>query len=100
MEGYPQPTHLADDAEVLVFIASKNTRPSYLRVLWQMSKEHAVKVCSDPRTAGDNYGLHWTGAQIDDPEVARFIPDDGRHSSVLEELGVVVLGCYQEGGEA
>lgn len=57
----------------------------------------------DPRTAGRNYGLHWTAAEVDNPEVNQYVEDDGRFVEVLAELGVTVLDSLalrEERGEA
>ncbi len=77
--------------EVVVFIASKHTNTPYRRVLWRMSRVDAMRVCSDLRTKGPNYMLCVDGGNIDDPNLNRYVPDNGRHAAVLAELGVTVL---------
>lgn len=79
--------------DVLVFIVSRNTTTSHRRVLWRMSRSDAVKVCSDDRTSNNNHMLCWTADDIDNPEVNRFIPDNGKYADVLSDHGVTVLFC-------
>jgi hypothetical protein len=71
---------------------SRRTAPVLLRVLWLMSEADARKVCSDPRTAGQNFGLHWTSEYGKFGEDWRYAPDNGRFDSLLTELGVTVTG--------
>ena len=89
-ESYdPQPND-----KVNVFIVSRLGRSAVRRVLWQMSREDAQKVCSDDRTGiqyTPNSMLCYTEFSIDDPEVGKFVEDDGRYAGVLEELGATVL---------
>lgn len=85
-------------APVNVFIVSKLGHEATRRVLWRVTKEDAIKVCTDPRTAGENHALHWTGVDIDDPKVNTFVEDNGMYDAVLAEHEVRVLDCarYQE----
>jgi hypothetical protein len=81
---------------VAVFIASRNTQPTRLRVLWLMSEADARKVCSDPRTAGQNFGLHWTSEHGKQGRDWNYTPDDGRWNGLLAELGVTLTGARDE----
>jgi hypothetical protein len=84
-----------DNLEVVVFTVSRHRNTSYRRVFWRMSKRDAMKVCSDPRTAGQSYMLVFTGENIDDPDVNRYVRDGGQHARVLTELGVTVLDSFE-----
>jgi hypothetical protein len=84
---------------VAVFIASRNTTPPYRRVLWRMIAADAMKVCTDPRTAGKNFGLHWTAEGIDDPDLNRYVRDTGSFDQVLADHHVRVLGSWWLGHE-
>lgn len=86
-------TLVSDSAEVVVFIVSRHSTTPYRRVLWRVSRADAMKICSDPRTLGRNFMLCFDGGHIDDPEINRFVPDDGRFNEVLAEHGVTVLTC-------
>ena len=77
---------------VAVFIASKHTTPALLRVLWFMPEADARAVCTDPRTAGDSYGLHWTTSYGEQGQAWEYVPDDGRFAALLLQLGVTVTG--------
>ena len=57
-------TAAESNGPVVVFIASKDSAPARLRVLWWMRRTDAVRVCSDPRTSWKSSALHWT-AQAD-----------------------------------
>lgn len=77
--------------EVFVFIVSRSSNPTRMRVLWKVSRDDAMKLCSDPRTAGRNYMLCWTespGVQGND---WRYVWDNGKHDQVLSDLGITVL---------
>lgn len=84
-------TLVSDGDEVVVFIVSRHSNTPYRRVLWRVSRADAMKICSDPRTSGRNFMLCFDGGHIDDPEINRFVPDDGRFDKVLAEHGVTVL---------
>jgi hypothetical protein len=77
---------------VAVFIASRHTQPTQLRVLWLMSEEDARRVCSDPRTAGKNFALHWTAEYGKQGRDWHYTPDNGRFDALLAELGVTMTG--------
>ena len=77
---------------VAVFIASQHTHPTRLRVLWLMSEEDARKVCSDPRTVGKNFQLHWTADPGKQGRDWHYTPDNGRFDALLAELGVTKTG--------
>lgn len=49
---------------VAVFLASGDSVPARLRVLWWMPRPAAVRLRSDPRTSWKRSALHWT-AQVD-----------------------------------
>ena len=78
---------------VAVFIASRHTAPTKRRVLWLMSEEDARKVCSDPRTSGQNFMLCWTAGYGKRGEDWNYTPDDGRWNDLLAELGVTLTGA-------
>jgi len=78
--------------DVVVFIASKNSTAAYRRVLWRVSEEHARKICSDPRTSGRNHMLCWTGQDIEDRTLNRYVPDNGAYAQVLADHQVTILG--------
>lgn len=80
-------------APVNVFIVNRLGHEATRRVLWRVTKEDAMKICTDPRTSGANYGLHWTAAGIDDPELNTFVEDNGMHDDVLAEHEIKVLDC-------
>lgn len=82
---------VATEHDAVVFIVSRSSNTPYRRVLWRVSIEDAKAICSDDRTAGAHYMLVWTADEIDDPELNRFVRDNGQHRSVLAELGVTVL---------
>jgi hypothetical protein len=81
---------------VAVFIMSRATTPKLLRVLWLMSEADARKVCNDPRTAGRNFGLHWTAEYGKQGEDWDYTPDNGRWNGLLAELGVTLTGARDE----
>ncbi|WP_439681526.1 hypothetical protein [Embleya sp. MST-111070] len=78
-------------AEVVVFIASKNTRSTHRRVLWRMSEADARKICSDARTSGPSHMLCWTAQDIDDPQINRYVRDSGTYAQILAEHQCTVL---------
>lgn len=83
-------------AQVVVFIASRNTNTPYRRVLWWTSEIDASKICSDPRMSGRNHMLCWTAQHIDDPEVSRYVRATGAYEQVLADHHVTVLGCLAD----
>ncbi len=80
--------------EVVVFIVSRHSNTPYRRVLWRVSRVDAMKICGDPRTSGRNFMLCFDGGHIDDPEINRYVRDDGRFNDVLREHGVTVLARH------
>lgn len=78
-----------------MFIVSRSSNTSYRRVLWRVSIDDAKAICSDPRTASNNYMLVWTADEIEDPEINRFVRDSGQHRAVISGLGVTVLDSYE-----
>ncbi|WP_432139143.1 hypothetical protein [Streptomyces sp. bgisy154] len=78
-------------AQVVVFIASRNTSTTHRRVLWRVSEADARKICSDERTSGRNHMLCWTAHSIDDPEINRYVRDSGAYAQVLADHDVTVL---------
>ena len=89
MEDEAKPYESPEDT-VAVFIASAKHAPTRLRVLWHVSRTDAKKICSDERTQGSNWGLHWTAYNVGDPECHQFVRDDGRFAGVLAEHGVTI----------
>ncbi|MGY3677315.1 hypothetical protein [Streptomyces sp. TE33382] len=81
-------------AQVVVFIASKNSNTTHRRVLWRTSEADARKICSDERTSGRNHMLCWTAQSIDDPEVNRYVRDNGAYAQVLAEHDVTILRSF------
>lgn len=85
------------DPPVAVFIASKNTAPARMRVLWWMPRSAAVRLCSDPRTSWTSSSLHWTaGADPDARGVDWDFVVDRRPqetAALFTELGVTPLSA-------
>lgn len=84
---------LPNDRPVMVFIASKNTTVTKLRVLWVVTMRDAKKICSDPRTgisAHPQHMLCWfhRGVEGEDWD---FIKDNGRYDDILKEHNVTIL---------
>lgn len=96
-EGLSQsPEELPSDP-VVVFIVSRDTAYPYRRVLWRVSRGDAMQICSDPRTgieAHPHHMLCWTAHDIDDPELNRFVEDNGRYDDVLVEHDIEVLDSW------
>ncbi|GAA0406068.1 hypothetical protein [Streptomyces luteireticuli] len=90
--------HQAEDAStpVVVFIVSKNTRPTKLRVLWSMTRAEAMRFCTDDRAAGRNFGLHWTADPGTEGEDWEFVKDNGRYDALLAEIGIVPSRTWQQ----
>ncbi|WP_326693381.1 MULTISPECIES: hypothetical protein [unclassified Streptomyces] len=86
---------IPEQNEVLVFIASRHTRTTHRRVLWRVSQRDAMRICSDPRTSNSRHMLCWTAAEIDDPELNRYVPDTGAYGQVLLDHGVTVLRSHR-----
>lgn len=87
-----QPDQVNGDASadpVLVFIASKNTRPARMRVLWKVTRAEAITICSDDRSAGRNHMLCWTADPGAEGEDWEWVKDSGSYDALLAELGVV-----------
>ena len=85
-----------------VYIATQGgTRSGNARVLWRMTVEDAMKVCSHPSTCGvgaygSEWALMWTCHEVKDiavgiEDMELFAPDDGRFDDLFDELGVTVL---------
>lgn len=72
----------------LVLIASKSSRHSRKRALWAMPRREAQAVCSDPRTSGRSYMLTWTEQPGTEGADWEWVPDNGSHAPVLEDLGI------------
>ena len=73
----------------LVLITSKNSRRSRkLRALWAMTRREAQAVCGDPRTSGRSYMLTWTDRPGTEGADWEWVPDNGSHAPVLDELGI------------
>lgn len=83
----------AHPTDAVVFIVSKRSNTTHRRILWRVSRQDAMRICSDARTSGRNYMLCWTTRYLDDPDpdVNRYVRDRGQHADVLAELGVTVL---------
>ncbi|MFI6372437.1 DUF3560 domain-containing protein [Streptomyces sp. NPDC050546] len=76
------------DGMVLVLIASKNSPRPRKRALWAMTRREAQAVCGDPRTSGRSYMLTWTDRPGIEGTDWEWVPDNGTHAPVLEELGI------------
>ncbi|MFJ7590297.1 DUF3560 domain-containing protein [Streptomyces sp. NPDC097617] len=76
------------DGMALVLIASKNSRRSRKRALWAMTRREAQAVCGDPRTSGRSYMLTWTDRPGTEGADWEWVPDNGSHAPVLDELGI------------
>lgn len=72
----------------LVLIASKNSHRSRKRALWAMTRHEAQAVCGDPRTSGRSYMLTWTDRPGTEGADWEWVPDNGSHAPVLNELGI------------
>ncbi|MQS17269.1 hypothetical protein F7Q99_35100 [Streptomyces kaniharaensis] len=81
-------------AQVAVFIASKNSNTTHRRVLWRTSEVDARKICSDERTSGRSHMLCWTAHYIDDPEINRYVRDNGAYAQVLADHDVTILHSF------
>lgn len=72
----------------MVFIASQNTAPTLMRVLWRVTRAEAQAICSDDRTRGERSSLHWTELPGTEGEDWDFVTDNGRYAPLLVELGI------------
>ncbi|MFI6112750.1 hypothetical protein [Kitasatospora sp. NPDC051164] len=82
-------------AQVVVFIASKNSNATHRRVLWRTSEADARKICSDERTSGRNHMLCWTAHSIDEPDINRYVRDSGAYAQVLADHDVTILRSFE-----
>ncbi|MEV0443869.1 hypothetical protein AB0I84_02010 [Streptomyces spectabilis] len=73
---------------VYVFIASRRTTPTRMRVLWQVEREDAKRLCSDKRTATSNHMLCWTARPGVPEEDWTWVEDNGMYDQVLNELDI------------
>ncbi|MEU5186980.1 histone-like nucleoid-structuring protein Lsr2 [Streptomyces klenkii] len=78
----------ASAAPVVVFIASQNTRPARMRVLWRVNRAEAMAICSDDRSSGRNHMLCWTADPGQEGEDWEFAKDTGSYDALLAELGI------------
>ncbi|MFJ8209731.1 hypothetical protein [Streptomyces sp. NPDC096033] len=78
---------------VAVFIVSAKSNPTRRRVLWAMTREDAMKLCSDDRTSSDRYMLCWTAPKHLGTlgEDWAWHQDRGTTAAVIDELGVTIL---------
>ena len=76
------------DGPAVVFIASQNTAPTLMRVLWRVTRAEAQAICSDDRTRGERSSLHWTERPGTEGEDWDFVTDDGRYAPLLAELAI------------
>ncbi|MBB5123216.1 DUF3560 domain-containing protein [Streptomyces eurocidicus] len=74
---------------VVVFLASKNTTPPRLRVLWAVTRAEAQRICSDERSSGRRHMLCWTADPGTEGEDWEWIKDTGSYGALLAELGAV-----------
>lgn len=74
-----------------VYMVSASTLYRRRRVLWRMSVGDAMKLCSRKETAGQDWMLVWTTRELDNPDFAEFVDDDGRFTGLIEGLGITVL---------
>ncbi|MEU3504890.1 DUF3560 domain-containing protein [Streptomyces hundungensis] len=78
------------DGMALVLIASKGaSRSRKRRALWAMTRREAQAVCGDPRTSGRSYMLTWTDRPGTEGADWEWVPDNGSHAPVLNELGII-----------
>jgi hypothetical protein len=78
----------SDRVAVCVVARDADTLHQGWRVLWYPLTEHeASKICSDPRTAGQNYMLVWCRESTFEWKW-RWHLDDGQHDAVLDDLGI------------
>ncbi|MGW9047305.1 DUF6197 family protein [Streptomyces lydicus] len=85
------------DGPAVVFIASQNTAPTLMRVLWRVTRAEAQAICSDDRTRGERSSLHWTERPGTEGEDWDFVTDDGRYAPLLAELGISPAHDWPEG---
>ncbi|WP_367132478.1 MULTISPECIES: Lsr2 family DNA-binding protein [Streptomyces] len=75
-------------APVVVFLASRNTAPTKMRVLWSMPRAEAQRICSDDRSSGRNHMLCWTADPGQEGSDWEFVKDTGSYDALLAELGI------------
>lgn len=91
----PEPDDdLADP--VAVFIASKNSAPPRMRVLWRMTRAEAMRLCSDERSAGRRSMLCWTADPGKEGEDWEFVRDTGSYDALLAELGITPERTWEQ----
>ncbi|MGW3563600.1 DUF3560 domain-containing protein [Streptomyces sp. NPDC000941] len=85
------------DGPALVFITSQGGGPSANRALWRVTRAEAMAICSDERTRGKRFGLHWTERPGTEGVDWRWAKDDGRFAPVLAELGITPARVWSAG---
>jgi len=83
-----------------VYMVSQKTQHRARRVLWRVTVGDAMKICNDKRTEGRSqwgglWHLVWTTHELDNPDYAEFVKDDGRFDKLLNELNIKVLKCLK-----
>ncbi|MFI1796340.1 histone-like nucleoid-structuring protein Lsr2 [Streptomyces sp. NPDC020379] len=81
---------------VVVFIASKNTAPPRLRVLWRVTRAEAVRICSDDRSGGRKHMLCWTADPGEQGRDWEFVRDSGSYNALLSELGITPARTWEQ----
>ncbi|WP_280666049.1 MULTISPECIES: hypothetical protein [unclassified Kitasatospora] len=86
---------------VACFLVSEGHTPSKARVMYWLPEGDAVRLCTDPRAAGESWGLHWTAAEHIGDEGAdwQYVTDKGGTvEAVMSELGItpVARGAVRE----
>lgn len=90
-EPYYDPNALAD-----VYFCSRKTQHAYRQVLWRMTVEDAMKVCSSPETCHPgSWMMCWTVHEMVEPKPICFVEDNGRFADLFERLGVTVVMSRQ-----
>ncbi|TGB01816.1 DUF3560 domain-containing protein [Streptomyces palmae] len=82
---------------VACFLVSSGHASTRARVLWWLPRRDAAAVCSDERTHGTRWGLHWTADPGERGTDWDFVADDGRFAEVL--AGVHAQPVTAEGYE-
>ncbi|MFI8085958.1 hypothetical protein ACIF6L_34850 [Kitasatospora sp. NPDC086009] len=78
----------ADTDPAWVFIASKSGSSFRRRVLWQVTRAEAMRICSDERTGGRSWMLCWSLAPGVRGTDWQFVADKRQGARVLADLGI------------
>ncbi|MEU7104296.1 histone-like nucleoid-structuring protein Lsr2 [Streptomyces sp. NPDC046215] len=90
-----EPTHGDSADPVVVFIASQNTTPPRMRVLWRVTRAEAMAICCDDRSAGRSHMLCWTADPGVEGQDWDWVTDNGRYDGLLAELGITPARTWE-----